>query len=77
MDEDLPQDFPKNQCGLMPNAVKCPLGDRVRRILLYDLNAVDDNGTKALNRLESVCNDAELWYERMAINMRMINTNRR
>jgi len=76
-DDGLSSDFPKYECGNLPNAVKCPLGDRVRRILLYDLNAVDDNGTKALNRLESVCTDAELWYERMAINMRMIITNRR
>ena len=76
VDEDFTSDFPKNKCGKMPNAVPCPLGDRVRRILLYDLSAVDDDGTQALNRLGSVCIDAELWYERMAINMRMINTNR-
>ena len=73
---DLSNEFPKRMCGTLTNQIKCPLGDRVRRILLYDLNSVDDDGTCAFNRLESVCNDSELWYERMAINMRMADDNR-
>ena len=70
--DELPSDFPTTDCDKMQGRLKCPLGDRVRRILLYDIQETNDDGTEARSRLITTGRNSELWYHFMAKNMRQM-----
>lgn len=76
--DELPDDFPKMECGTK-GTFKCPLKERVKRILLYDIEQkqVNDDGSTAHDRLFTVGRDTAIWYEIMAKNMRQIVEDRR
>ena len=75
---ELPNDFPTTECGNEQSRLKCPLGDRVRRILLYDIqnNHLNDDGSMAQVRLKTTGRSSELWYQTMAKNMRQMTEDR-
>ena len=65
---DMPTDtsLEKHQRG------KCVYQERIRRVLLYQVASKHDKGQSARNVLEPCARSTDIWFEKMAMNLKQI-----